>query len=306
METIILVLVMILILWKIYEFTYFNGEQFKQIKEDLQNYVSDCNAMNRHIESLKRTFSDVRQINYGTADFNDSSVYNFKRKEMVKAVRSRYIYDCSATVCKNAGNQPFKYLCKYFDIKANEETLESFEDVLNNFSAAEEGKMLLKEELESIEFSISKEIPPLIEKFCMKKFMEKVGFKTVDLSDLYFPMFSFRYVSPGGNKSDRYDIRLDVENLNAFVEYLSNLVKFNKSTVGQRSLMTSKLRTFIKERDSYTCQKCGISTAEEANLLLEIDHIVPLSKGGLSIEENLQTLCWRCNRTKGSKLDFYE
>jgi 5-methylcytosine-specific restriction endonuclease McrA len=34
---------------------------------------------------------------------------------------------------------------------------------------------------------------------------------------------------------------------------------------------------------------------------LEVDHIKPVSKGGLSIETNLQTLCWRCNRTKSNK-----
>ncbi len=44
------------------------------------------------------------------------------------------------------------------------------------------------------------------------------------------------------------------------------------------------------------------STKAEPNLLLEVDHIVPISKGGLTIEDNLQTLCWKCNRSKGAKL----
>ncbi|WP_411815422.1 HNH endonuclease [Kurthia gibsonii] len=38
------------------------------------------------------------------------------------------------------------------------------------------------------------------------------------------------------------------------------------------------------------------------NLLLEIDHIIPISKGGMSSEDNLQTLCWKCNRSKGAKI----
>lgn len=66
--------------------------------------------------------------------------------------------------------------------------------------------------------------------------------------------------------------------------------------------MTSKLREKIKERDNYTCQACGLSTSDEKNLLLEIDHIIPISKGGMSTEENLQTLCWKCNRIKGAKV----
>lgn len=70
----------------------------------------------------------------------------------------------------------------------------------------------------------------------------------------------------------------------------------------QRNLMTKKLREFIKERDNYTCCMCGNSIYNEANLLLEIDHIVPVSKGGYTIEENLQTLCWKCNRAKSDKI----
>ena len=66
--------------------------------------------------------------------------------------------------------------------------------------------------------------------------------------------------------------------------------------------MTSNLREYIKSRDFFSCQICGNSTHNEKNLLLEIDHIIPLSKGGLTIEENLQTLCWKCNRSKGSKI----
>jgi 5-methylcytosine-specific restriction endonuclease McrA len=44
---------------------------------------------------------------------------------------------------------------------------------------------------------------------------------------------------------------------------------------------------------------CRVSLAAEPHLLLEVDHIMPVSKGGLSVPQNLQTLCWKCNRTKG-------
>lgn len=68
-------------------------------------------------------------------------------------------YHYSATVCKNANNQPFKYLCKYFNIKTNEETFENFENRSNNFSAAEQGKNLLRQERDSILSKISDSIP---------------------------------------------------------------------------------------------------------------------------------------------------
>ena len=68
--------------------------------------------------------------------------------------------------------------------------------------------------------------------------------------------------------------------------------------------MTARLLGWIKDRERHTCQNplCGLSVAMEPNLLLEVDHILPVSKGGLSEPENLQTLCWRCNRTKGAKM----
>ena len=59
--------------------------------------------------------------------------------------------------------------------------------------------------------------------------------------------------------------------------------------------MTSKLRQRINERDNFACKKCGVSLEQEPHLLLEIDHIIPIAKGGMTAEDNLLTLCWRCN-----------
>ncbi|MCM1180947.1 MAG: HNH endonuclease [Clostridium sp.] len=66
--------------------------------------------------------------------------------------------------------------------------------------------------------------------------------------------------------------------------------------------MTNDLREAIKKRDNYTCCLCGNSVYNEPNLLLEVDHIVPISKGGKTEAGNLQTLCWRCNRKKSDNL----
>ena len=40
----------------------------------------------------------------------------------------------------------------------------------------------------------------------------------------------------------------------------------------------------------------------ETNLLLEINHIIPVATGGETVEDNLQTLCWKCNRAKSDKI----
>ncbi|MDR1264474.1 MAG: HNH endonuclease [Propionibacteriaceae bacterium] len=117
-----------------------------------------------------------------------------------------------------------------------------------------------------------------------------------------YPKYKFQYTSAGGNSSQESVIRLDTPTLNALSVTLADKIRWAKSAAGQRALMTAWLRNAIKERDRYACRRCGVSLAAEPHLLLEVDHIVPVSKGGLSTPENLQTLCWRCNRSKGAKI----
>ncbi len=68
----------------------------------------------------------------------------------------------------------------------------------------------------------------------------------------------------------------------------------------ERGKVSNKMRFSIYERDGYRCRRCGISD-RYANL--EIDHIIPISKGGKSTYDNLQTLCHRCNVEKGDSID---
>ncbi|ETJ38082.1 HNH endonuclease protein, partial [human gut metagenome] len=169
--------------------------------------------------------------------------------------------------------------------------------------AVEEGKEKLKRQREEIIKSISRELPFIIRKFTgIQRLSRKLGFKDIDLKDSYFPKLTFRYRSHQGRVNKAYDFIFNIENLNDLIEYLSKKIKFKKSVAGQRALMTPKLRDEIKARDNNACQICGLSTKDEPNLLLEIDHIIPLSKGGMTTEDNLQTLCWKCNRSKGSKI----
>lgn len=287
----------------IYEYFYYKSDKFLNIKKKIQKHIDECNELNQHIEELKMTYANIKKTDYGSANVVDNSAYSYKRTQLNLFQNNKYVYNCSSTVCRNARQQPFKYLCKYFNIKLDEETLNVFEEVLNNFESAEQGKKLLAKQREEILNGIWDKVPFLIKKIRQQHFIDKLGFQHIDFSTLYFPTYSFVYISSGGNSSMRTDITLDINNLNKFIEYLSKLVKFRKSVAGQRALMTSSLRIKIKKRDHYTCQKCGNSNSKEPNLLLEIDHIKPLSKGGITSEENLQTLCWKCNRSKGSKYE---
>ena len=57
------------------------------------------------------------------------------------------------------------------------------------------------------------------------------------------------------------------------------------------------LRFQILRRDR-VCQLCGVGPKDE---VLEVDHIIPRSKGGTNDPDNLQVLCTRCNRGKGNR-----
>ena len=123
---------------------YYRSKRFLELKKEVEEYVGECNDLNNHIEDLKSTYVNFAPTDYGNAIFRDNSAYRYKRNELKRYVESKFVYNCSLSVCRNAQQQPFKYLCKYFNITPNEETLNSFEEILNNFSAAEQGKILLR------------------------------------------------------------------------------------------------------------------------------------------------------------------
>ena len=66
----------------------------------------------------------------------------------------------------------------------------------------------------------------------------------------------------------------------------------------ERKIMTNALRYQILKRDGFRCQICGRS--QEDGVVLHIDHIKPVSKGGKTIPSNLRVLCADCNLGKGS------
>ncbi len=59
---------------------------------------------------------------------------------------------------------------------------------------------------------------------------------------------------------------------------------------------------FEKSRNAageYQCACCG--AADRSRVFFQVDHIVPMNKGGKSIPENLQILCRKCNGAKGDR-----
>lgn len=64
--------------------------------------------------------------------------------------------------------------------------------------------------------------------------------------------------------------------------------------------INTRLRFKVLARDNFKCCACGASPAKDPSVVLHVDHIVPWSKGGETVIENLQTLCSKCNLGKSN------
>lgn len=79
------------------------------------------------------------------------------------------------------------------------------------------------------------------------------------------------------------------------VDFLQDKEK-NKKNKKSRSPISPKLRFDVLRRDKYVCQYCG---ACGPDVELEVDHVIPVSRGGTDDIDNLKTTCFDCNRGKG-------
>jgi hypothetical protein len=283
---------------------YFASEEFQSKKAEIASVVAEHNDVAAYVAEIRET----RPFDLGVsatgaqanlANFENTSRHNYRRDRNTASYGASNVHNGSLQVVRNASADPIKYLMKYFEIKPTQDRLTEVETLGESISRLEEAVQNLNDREAGIAESFAP--PKFILKYYNKRFMEQVG---VELSPIQvpYPSYTFEYVSAGGNSGQRTRIELNTPTIDALAETLAEKVKFAKSAAGQRALMTAKMRTYIKERDSHTCQTCSVSTQMEEHLLLEVDHIIPVSKGGLSAEGNLQTLCWRCNRSKSNKI----
>jgi len=70
--------------------------------------------------------------------------------------------------------------------------------------------------------------------------------------------------------------------------------KLEKTSPLSREPIPEDVRVFVWRRDEGRCVRCG---SQER---IEFDHIIPLEKGGSNTARNIQILCERCNREKGT------
>lgn len=282
---------------------YFKSEKFLTQKQKVSDMITEYNEISNYVNNMDRDNdfeAETSQFaNSHLAKFENTSKHKIKRDKNKKTLNDKHVHQASLQVVRKASEEPIKYLCKYFNIGATENNLKKLEDISENLYKLNNAINNLKQRQQRIEDDFNP--PKFIKKYYMDELMKELEVDIPDLNVEYTD-YVFEYVSAGGNSGQKTTITFDEETVEETAKYISKKIKYNKSAQAQRSLMTKRLREYIKERDNHTCLNCKASTKEQDLLLLEVDHIIPVSKGGLSTEDNLQTLCWKCNRSKSNKI----
>jgi rubrerythrin len=279
---------------------YYNSEDFTRLKSTCDSLMSSQREFNEYIDEKVKSISGLFGTNIVREDTVIEDEYNYIHP--YKKSLTPFTAEVSASVFASAENNPLDYVVKQFYSNKSlyPEQIQKLQLLVEELETLKEAKQIIENQKAEIQQYLS-EVPDFIMENDEDGFYSRLGFATINENSLVVA-YKFSYTSNAGYSQRSFNVPMTEGTIVALIQKLEDKLTFTAFAKEQRSLMTSKLRQQIKERDKYTCQYCGNSINQEPNLLLEIDHKIPVSKGGLTEESNLQTLCWRCNRTKSDKL----
>lgn len=279
---------------------YYSSEDFKKLKQTCKSLNASRKEFNEYIAEKEEKISKVfgtRIVRNKTQHHDTFNYIHTYRKEI-----SPFVAEVSSRVFSSAENAPITYIVKYFyqDKTHYREIIQKLQTLIEELETLKEAKEIIDNYKKDYEQYI-KNVPSYVLETDEKGFYSRLGLAIIDEGILNIE-YKFTYTSSGGRVQRSFSVPMNEENINELINKLESKLSKNAFVKEQRNMMTTKLRMFIKKRDNFTCCYCGNSTKTEPNLLLEVDHIIPIAKGGLTQKDNLQTLCWKCNRNKGTKL----
>lgn len=98
------------------------------------------------------------------------------------------------------------------------------------------------------------------------------------------------------NNSFKKPIEVTLERIKKTRVIYENIRRARKSKAG--GSFTLKEWDILKAKHNFTCPCCLKS---EPEIKLTIDHVIPISKGGINDRSNIQPLCRKCNSKKGNR-----
>ena len=175
----------------------------------------------------------------------------------------------------------------------------------------QDGVIWRRYELRELDFPLSEIIKRCYNSFIDNKFYENYPIKEMSIElrakntpiDSYFNMINLELKN--GMTENKYILQLVkvIDEIDLDIGWFilwTDTEKVKKPN--KRRLISGTTRQNVLMRDNYTCQICGATVKDGAKL--EIDHIIPHSKGGTNDENNLQVLCQQCNREKHNRSDL--
>ena len=280
--------------------TYYASDDFAKIKETCNRLTQSRKDFNEYInekaESISKLFGT--RVTRNETQIEDENNYLRAYKKSI----TPFAAEVSSNVFGSAENNPMDYVIKYFYPNKSQykSQIEKLQLLIEELETLKEAKAIIENYKKDYDEYIQN-VPDYVLDNDEDGFYSRLGLAVIDEAVLNVE-YKFIYTSNGGMAQRSFTVPMNEENITELINRLESKLSAQAIAKEQRALMTSKLRIQIKERDNYTCCQCGNSTHAEPNLLLEIDHIIPVAKGGLTKEDNLQTLCWKCNRSKGAKL----
>lgn len=279
---------------------YYESDDFKRIKETCNTLMSTQREFNDYINEKVQTISSL----FGTRVMRNETVSEDENNYIrpYKKTLTPFTAEVSSNVFASAENNPMEYIVKNFypNKDVYPEQIQKLHLLVEELETLREAKEIIDNYKKDYQQYLS-DVPSFIMEKDEVGFYSRLGFAIVDENSLTVE-YKFSYTSGGGYAQRSFTVPMTEENIVELIQILEGKLTASAFTKQQRLLMTKKLREYIKNRDNFTCCNCGNSTHAEPNLLLEIDHIIPVSKGGVTEESNLQTLCWKCNRSKADKI----
>ena len=279
---------------------YYESPDFLKIKNTCEVLMSTQREFNEYITEKVETVSQLFGTRVVRSETVNDDEYDYIRP--YKKTITPFTAEVSSAVFASAENSPLEYVIKNFypNKKMYPEQIQKLYRLVEELETLRDAKQIIENYKAEYQQYLG-DVPAFVMENDEPGFYSRLGFANIDESVLTVE-YKFAYTSGGGMAQRSFTVPMTEETIVELIKALESKLTAAAFAKEQRSLMTRKLRNFIKERDNFTCCNCQNSTHAEPNLLLEIDHIIPVAKGGCTTEDNLQTLCWKCNRAKSDKI----
>jgi len=262
------------------------------MEEDVENEISiERNSSVLVYNSSKKAYeafiSDLEKImnNYGVEGerIEDETI-----DRMIDGCREKYFSDVILPPCKN---KDIEALLKYYAYSGKKPMLTPIEQIdRDKVNLAYIAQYITDQRMDPFE---------------QRGYLERLWNDESTLLKLYYTDFEFfrrqldkeidKIVYPPVSGTKPY-VKYDQRTLE---EMPLNKIRECSPAYGE------KLRNAVFEsafgNGVYKCNRCGMTSSHRKDF--QVDHIIPMSKGGKTVISNLQLLCYRCNMVKADKIE---